>query len=113
MQKAKIEYFRKSAISVGHSKVSKPGAGMINAGNTCYLNSTLQALFHTPSFVNYLLGGYHSCNASNCTICAMTKTLRETQTNAVVRPQLVYSKLKRICKHFVHGRQEDAHEFLR
>lgn len=44
----------------------------------------------------------------------MSKTLLSTQTNQyAVKPWLVYSKLKMICKHLVHGRQEDAHEFLR
>lgn len=27
---------------------------MYNVGNTCYLNSTLQALFHVPAFANWL-----------------------------------------------------------
>ena len=35
------------------------GSGMKNMGNTCYLNSTLQALFHIPAFVNYLHSGGH------------------------------------------------------
>lgn len=35
------------------------GAGMYNVGNTCYLNSTLQALFHVPALVNWLLSDPH------------------------------------------------------
>jgi hypothetical protein len=31
------------------------GAGFLNLGNSCYMNATLQALFHTPAFVNWLL----------------------------------------------------------
>lgn len=30
------------------------GAGFINVGNTCYLNSTLQALLHVPALANWL-----------------------------------------------------------
>lgn len=45
----------------------------------------------------------------------MTKTLQASQqrnTNAI-RPWLVFSKLRIVCRHLVPGRQEDAHEFLR
>ena len=119
----KVTYFNLSSVEVGYKSIRKAGSGMFNVGNTCYLNSTLQALFHTPALYNYLISGAHSskCTGSlsgngfiqNCTICALTNTLRDTLRNNVIKPNRVYEKLKHICKHMVHGRQEDAHEFLR
>ncbi|KAM7356838.1 ubiquitin specific peptidase 36 isoform 2-T3 [Cochliomyia hominivorax] len=95
------------------------GVGMVNVGNTCYLNSTLQALFHVPSMANWLMSDtthMERCESTDtgCIICAMAKTLQESQrSQSAIRPYYVYSKLKSICKHLVMGRQEDAHEFLR
>ena len=50
-----------------------------------------------------------------CVVCVIAKTLQSTheKSGSVVKPVLVYSRLKAICKHLVHGRQEDAHEFMR
>ncbi|XP_067647794.1 ubiquitin carboxyl-terminal hydrolase 36 [Eurosta solidaginis] len=119
-QPKRVLYPRENVIIGWKNSVRKwqVGVGMMNVGNTCYLNSTLQALFHVPSLANWLLSDAkhtQECESpDNCIICAMVKTLEASQTNqSAIRPYLVYSKLKFICKHLLMGRQEDAHEFLR
>ncbi|XP_003425328.1 ubiquitin carboxyl-terminal hydrolase 36 isoform X1 [Nasonia vitripennis] len=105
------------------------GAGMYNVGNTCYLNSTLQALFHVPALVNWLLSDAHheskceqnvrhhyfSDGAGECLTCAVSKTLQfsHQKSGEAIKPFYVYNKLKLICRTMVPGQQEDAHEFLR
>lgn len=58
---------------------------------------------------------YLAAIQNGCIICAMAKTLTvsQTQNSQPIRPYLVYTKLKLVCKHLVLGQQEDAHEFLR
>lgn len=58
-----------------------------------------------------MIGGAQSC----CIICAVSKTLQASQVknSNAIRPWLVYSKLRLVCRHLIPGRQEDAHEFLR
>ncbi|XP_065160170.1 ubiquitin carboxyl-terminal hydrolase 36 [Atheta coriaria] len=96
------------------------GAGMVNMGNTCYLNSTIQALFHVPALVNWLVSDKQKISdcedsGSHCVICAMRKTLLDSQQRNIssIRPFLIYNKLRVVCRNLIPGRQEDAHEFLR
>ncbi|KDR20173.1 ubiquitin carboxyl-terminal hydrolase 36-like [Zootermopsis nevadensis] len=94
---------------------------MVNFGNTCYINSSLQALFHVPAFVNWLQSEsrhLQECNGESigdCIICAMYRTYKSSQNilGIVIKPILIYRRLKYICNHFAYGREEDAHEFMR
>ncbi|XP_045495794.1 ubiquitin carboxyl-terminal hydrolase 36 [Colias croceus] len=119
LPKPKRLLFPLEKVQLGWQGAWTAGSGMQNVGNTCYLNSTLQALFHVPAFANWLVSeAAHSekCNQQEaCVICGMRASLMATQKSggAPIKPWQVYSKLRLICRHLTPGRQEDAHEFLR
>lgn len=49
--------FSRENVKVGWKNSERKmgvGSGMYNNGNTCYLNSTLQALYHVPAFSHWL-----------------------------------------------------------
>lgn len=123
-----------------HSK--KIGPGFANLGNTCYLNSVLQCLSYTPSFVQYLLEkdvfasftGGSSSNLTNnskvfsnnsskgsngfCAVRVMSRLLQNIHGNGgsngrVLQPKEFVMNIRHVSKSFRIGRQEDSHEFFR
>ena len=49
-----------SSIETNWSKIKKTGVGLLNIGNNCYLNATLQCLAYTPPLSQWLIGKPHS-----------------------------------------------------
>lgn len=119
---AEIDLFPKSRLEpfLKWSKIRSIGPGLINMGNTCFLNSVLQCLFYTTPLAEFLLSKEHSkrCRAGRdefCGLCVLERLMQKVhlQGEQVLRPIELVSRIKAIGKHFRPGRQEDAHEFLR
>ncbi|XP_022091459.1 ubiquitin carboxyl-terminal hydrolase 36-like isoform X2 [Acanthaster planci] len=107
-------------IMLAWQRCQRVGPGLINMGNTCFLNATLQCLTYTPPLTNYLLTHQHKNECRELGFCIMCelcnhvhRTFNHQQNGQAIRPMVILHKLKHFAKHMHIGRQEDAHEFLR
>jgi len=104
--------------------------GFHNRGNTCFLNSTIQVLLHTPALWSYLVDDYENervaenklgfteksekpaCNMLAVLKSQIARSYNKSATFAIV-PQGPLETLQQVAKMMRIGRQEDAHEYLR
>ncbi|XP_068280587.1 ubiquitin carboxyl-terminal hydrolase 42-like [Nyctibius grandis] len=110
--------FPPEEIRMAWQQRQRPGVGLHNMGNTCFLNSVLQCLTYTPPLANYLLSLEHSKSCLQqgfCMMCRMEAHVYQVlrTSGSAIQPWAVVRVLTRIGQHFQLGRQEDAHEFLR
>ena len=91
--------------------------GLINLGNTCFMNCIVQALTHTPLLRDYFLSDQHRClfqDSDKCLVCEMSRLFQEFYSGKS-SPHVPFKLLHLVWTHARHlagYEQQDAHEFL-
>lgn len=123
MESLDIEYdYHKNYQLVLNKKtyMTKGLCGMINLGNSCYLNSILQCLFATLKMSDYFLSGKYKEDYSErkrggeyfVMYSYITLLNNVFEENQLIKPRSLIENMAKFHKKYISMEQQDSHEFL-
>ncbi|KAG9316072.1 hypothetical protein JVU11DRAFT_3740 [Chiua virens] len=91
--------------------------GLLNLGQTCFLNVILQCFIHNPLLRNYFLSDNHNlklCKHIDCTCCEMDSLFSEVYSSnrAPFGPTSFLETTWKVSTEMSGYSQQDAHEFF-
>ncbi|KAL0945494.1 hypothetical protein HGRIS_000980 [Hohenbuehelia grisea] len=106
-----------SALEDAASIPCQERRGLLNLGQTCFMNAILQSFAHNPLLRNYFLSDKHNwklCKSLNCTCCEMDKFFAEIYANdpTPYGPTSFLATIWRASPELAGYAQRDAHEFF-
>ncbi|KAG2782436.1 hypothetical protein PC129_g3636 [Phytophthora cactorum] len=97
--------------------------GLINMGNTCFMNSALQCFVHSPVFREYFLSNRYEAEVNKknhlgsrgavaAAYAQLQSSLWRERDQGYLLPGRFRDDFTRVRRHFEETRQYDAHEFM-